>query len=126
MSRPKQKWEEINRRKSLRYASIGLEIEEQIVEFLREVKDDRDEPIFEKVIHHCQFSPADLHGKDITVLLKKNGKVQKRSFGVTTSLRRFHQNNGLHKTPLFYTPVDYNPQHLLRNVLSLFNIIGNL
>ncbi|MBN2093894.1 MAG: hypothetical protein JW740_00765 [Candidatus Zambryskibacteria bacterium] len=120
MSRPKQKWDEINIRRMERYGKIGLEIESKIANFLQEVKDNEGNPIFERVIHHEQFSTDDLRGRDISVYLRKNGTLFKRSFGVTTSLRRFHQKNGLHKAPLFFTPVDYNPEHLLQKILSLF------
>lgn len=118
----KQKWKDINERKSERYAQIGLETEEAIAAFLRNAVDGEERPIFEEVIHHKRFSQSDLNGKDITVYRKIGGIVLGRSFGVTISIKRFHKTQNTHANiPVFYTPIGFNPQHLLSKVLGLFN-----
>lgn len=118
----RQKWKEINERKSGRYAKVGLETEEAIAVFLRNAVDSEERPIFREVVHHERLSRADLGGKDITVYREIDGVLHKRSFGVTISIKRFHKTQNTHTdTPVFYTPVGFNPQKLLSKVLGLFN-----
>lgn|GEM_PF-3357844 len=117
----RQKWKDINVRKSRRYAEIGLRVEAEIAEFLTEAKNGDDQPLFDKVVHHKRCSYADLDGKDITVYRKIEGRLYQRSFGVTISLRRFNKTQNIHPdVPLFYTPVGYNQEKLVAKVLALF------
>jgi len=118
----KKDWKEINNRKSRRHAQVGLEIEEKIALFLQNAVDGQENQVFEGVLHHKQFSKADFQGKDITVYRKVNGSLEKRSFGVTTSLQRFHRTKKMHPgVVIFYTPVDFNPQKFLKKILELFD-----
>lgn len=117
----RQKRKEINERKSNRYAEVGLEMEEAIAELLRNATNGDGQPIFEEVVHHQRSSRADLDGKDITVYRKVDGISSERSFGVTISLKRFHKTKNLHSTPVFFTPVGFNPQNLLKKILDLFS-----
>jgi len=117
----RQKRKEIDARKSKRYAKVGLEMEEAIAEFLRNATNSNGQPIFEEVVHHKQSSPADLNGKDITVYRKVDNILLDRSFGVTISLKRFHKTQNLHQTPVFFTPIGFNQQNLLKKILDLFS-----
>ena len=109
----RRNWVEINQRRFERYAIVGLQTEEKIAVFLVEIVDDKGDKIFEEVVHHEQNSHADWQGKDITVYRRIDGVLHRRSFGVTTSIKRFNQTKKKHEIPVFYTPVNFNPQSLL-------------
>lgn len=121
-SKPRQNWRTINIRKRRRYSKIGRQMECEIAEFLGQAEDDQGNRIFERVIRHRPWSPADLRGKDITVFLKEEDRVRTKSFGVTISIRSFHRSAAIHpRVPVFFTPVNYNREHLVGKILALFD-----
>lgn len=118
---PKQSWKEIDQRRSERYSKHGRLMEREVIDFLKEVSDGENK-VFEEVEHHPQGSREDNEGKDITVGRKVNGTLQKRSFGITISLQRFHKTKNKHPgIPVFHTPIGFNRENLLSKVLQLFD-----
>lgn len=115
---PCKRFKDARDRRSHRYEQLGEENETQVAEFLRSCRDEHDQPIFSRVTNHQKYSLADHSGKDITVVC---GGVE-RSFDISISGKRVREARLRYPNiPQFEVPIGFNPENLLRRVLSLLD-----
>ncbi|HXV26690.1 MAG TPA: hypothetical protein VD862_01545 [Candidatus Paceibacterota bacterium] len=108
-----KRYEEFKKRRSARGQLLGRQTEEWVAGLLEQaVEDGR----LMGVEHHEQGTPK----IDFTVWKLVGGKVERRSFGVTISQRKYkYRKNG--GTPEFCFPPGTKPETVFRRVLELFD-----
>jgi len=115
----KRDLEEYLKRKSARYAKVGVELEDEIEELLQKMQD---EGVIADFEHFTKNSKEDHSGKDFRARKEINGVNVDRFFGVTISLRSWPRAKALHpKTPQFCFPIGAKPETMRKRILELFD-----
>ncbi len=110
--------EEWAKRHALRFAKIGLDLENQVASLLESMKNEKVITSFEKHPHH---STEDQDGKDFTVTREIEGKIVTRHFGVTISVRSWGMSKTRHPhTQQFCFPIGTKTETMRKHILKLF------
>ena len=105
-------------RRGERYAAIGRKFEEEVSDLLQKMQDEK---LIAGFVRHEPHSREDRQGRDFTVTALADGKEEKRSFGVTISMRSWHDAKIQHPdVPQFCFPIGTKPETIRARVLELF------
>lgn len=118
---PRQKWDEINARRSDRYANIGREQESLLEEILLSARDERGVHLFCEVTRTAPNSELDEAGCDFIVKREIQGVVVTRTFGISISARSVRTSRLKHDIPQFHVPIGFNRERIIARVLQLFS-----
>ena len=104
-------------RRSQRMANQGIVLEDTVEKLLEKLKDEKKILGFTR---HPHNSKEDSSGKDFTVIFDSNGYEDERSFGVTISLRSWHDAKLMHRdVPQFCWPIGTNTTTMQERILKL-------
>lgn len=115
MRRRKIDWDAVNARRGERYGYVGRENERWVEGILR------NQPWLQEVVRHEPHSREDAAGKDFTVGAVREGRLERRSFGISISPSSVREAKLLHPdVPQFHFPIGVKPETVVRQVKRLF------
>jgi hypothetical protein len=119
MAKLARKRQEASGRKTQRMADRGREFEDEVGGLLQKMQD---EELIIGFVAHAPNSTDDQAGRDFTVMTMFNGKEVSKSFGVTISMRHWHDSKVKHPDiPQFCFPLGTKPETIRTRILELFS-----